>query len=348
MTLPDFTLPRVSSVSWPECLVTVQEVLTGGDVISPGAVARVLESCPDTVVRAMYGATEATVFSTSSAMTAPYRAGITVPVGRALDGVELHVLDERLDKVPAGTLGQLYISGVGTARGYFRRPDLTAQRFVANPFSSTGERMYRTGDFVRLSEDGVVEFAGRANDQVKVHGFRVELAEIESVLAGHPGVAHVAVVAREVQPGDKRLVAYAVAYGDLDIAALRERARDALPEYMVPAAFIAIEKLPLTANGKLDRAALPVPEFDTVSQATYEAPSDSTQETLCTIFSEILNVQQIGVNDSFFDLGGHSLLAMRLISRIRSEFGVELPVSTLFNTPTVAGLARNVLSAAAA
>jgi acyl-coenzyme A synthetase/AMP-(fatty) acid ligase/acyl carrier protein len=335
---------RVVADEAPDTFAGVREVLTGGDVIAPGAVARVLQACPDTVVRALYGATEATVFSTSSPMTAPYRAGSTVAVGRAMDGVVLHVLDERLDPVPAGTVGELYIAGVGVARGYLGRADLTAERFVANPFDGAGERMYRTGDLVRRSVDGVVEFVGRAGDLVKILGFRVELAEIEAVLATYPGIADAAVVAREVEAGERRLVAYVVPDGDapdvLDVTALRAHVRDALPEYMVPAAFVVIDELPLTANGKVDRAALPLPTFE--SGSGYRAPQGPTEQILCEVFAEVLGVDQVGVEDSFFDLGGHSLLAMRLLNRIRAELGVELPISALFDTPTVAGLARAI------
>jgi amino acid adenylation domain-containing protein len=331
---------RVVAEEAPQCLAGVREVLTGGDVIAPAAVQRVLDACPGIVVRAMYGATEATLFSTNAPMAAPYAAGSTVPVGRAMDDITLHVLDDRLAPVPADVVGELYIAGRGVARGYFGRPDLTAERFVANPFGAPGERMYRTGDLVRVNDDGLLEFVGRANDQVKILGFRVELAEVESVLAGHSGLAHVAVVARENRSREKRLVAYVVAESggtELDTAALRAHAKEALPEYMVPAAFVQVDGLPLTPNGKLDRRALPEPDFDGVS--TYRAPLDATQEVLCSIFAEVLEVPRVGIDDSFFDLGGQSLLAMRLISRIRSVLNVDLPISVLFDAPTVAGLA---------
>lgn len=331
---------RVVAEEAPENLSGVREVLTGGDVIAPAAVARVLEACPDTVVRAMYGATEATVFSTTSPMTAPYRAGRTVGVGSAMDGVTLHVLDERLDAVPPGTAGELYIGGTGVSRGYFGRPELTAERFVANPYAE-GERMYRTGDLVRQSADGALEFIGRSNDQVKILGFRVEPAEIEAVVASYPGVAHTVVTAREADAGDKRLVAYVVTDGqDMDVNGLRDHARQLLPEYMVPSAVVEIEELPLTANGKVDRGALPTPDFS--SSSAYKAPSTTVEKTLCAIFEQVLSADRVGVDDSFFDLGGHSLLAMRIVNRIRAELDKEVPPSALFNTPTVAGLARLV------
>ncbi len=330
---------RVIAEDAPECLIGVREVLTGGDVIAPTAVQRVLMASPDTVVRAMYGATEVTLFSTTSPMAAPYDAGAVVPVGSPMDGVRLHILDPGLAPVLDGVVGELYIAGRGLARGYFGRPDLTAERFVANPYGAPGERMYRTGDLVRINAAGLLEFVGRANDQVKILGFRVELAEVESVLAKYPGLAHVAVVARETDTGEKRLVAYVVPEASaVDTSALRAHATESLPEYMVPTAFVEVDSLPLTANGKLDRRALPEPEFDT--ESAYRAPADATQETLCAVFADVLGLPRVGVDDSFFDLGGQSLLGIRLVNRIQSALGVDLSIGDLFNAPTVAELAR--------
>ena len=328
---------RVLAEAAPESLAGVREVLTGGDVIAPSAVQRVLEVCPDTVVRAMYGQTEATAFVAHSPMTAPYRPGQTVPVGGPIDEVRFYVLDEYLTPVPAGEPGELYIAGRCLARGYFDRPDLTAESFVADPFTGSGERMYRTGDLVRLTPQGLVDFVGRANDQVKIRGYRVELAELETVLARHPGLTHVAVVAREVEPGEKRVAAYVVpGTADFDVADLRAHATRSLPEYMVPAAFVLVDALPLTPNGKVDRKALPAPDFGSAS--TYQAPRNPRQEILCGIFAEVLGVQRVGIEDSFFELGGQSLLAMRLISRVQAVLAVELSISDVFDAPTVAGL----------
>jgi amino acid adenylation domain-containing protein len=329
---------RVVAEEAPESLAGVREVLTGGDVIAPGAVARVLEFNPDIVIRAMYGATELTLFSTHSPMSAGHQAAGVVPLGGPMDNIALHILDDRLTPVGAGTVGELYITGRGLARGYFGRADLTAERFVANPFGDPGERMYRTGDLMRRNADGLLEFVGRAGDQVKIMGFRVELGEIEAVLAKHPGLAHVAVLAKESSTGEKRLVAYLVPEsGELDTAEVKAHATEALPEYMVPAAFLALDALPLTPNGKVDRRALPEPDFENVS--TYRAPVDARQEALCKVFADVLGVSQVGIDDSFFDLGGQSLLAMRLISRVRSTIGEELTIAVLFDIPTVAGLA---------
>ena len=202
---------RVVADEAPECFAGVREVLTGGDVISAKAVQQVLEACPDTVVRATYGATEMSSFITNSPMRAPYSMGLTVPVGRGMDNTRLHVLDEHLRPLPAGEVGDLYVAGDRLARGYYRRPDVTAERFVADPFAGAGQRMYRTGDQVRMRQDGLIEFVGRSGDQVKIRGYRVELAEVESVLARYHGLAHAVVVAREVEDGEKRLIAYVVA-----------------------------------------------------------------------------------------------------------------------------------------
>ncbi|MFD0904527.1 amino acid adenylation domain-containing protein, partial [Actinomadura sediminis] len=254
---------RVLAQEDPESLAGVREVLTGGDVIAPAAVRRVLDACPRTVVRAMYGATECTLFSTSSPLSGPFPERSPVPVGRPMDGVRVHVLDDRLAPVAPGEDGDVYISG-RLARGYHRRPDLTAERFVADPFGEPGTRMYRTGDRARWAPDGRLEFLGRADDQVKIRGFRIELGEIESVLAGHPALAHAAVAVDRGGPDGGRLVAYHVPASGPDARAadpaeLRAYLAGALPPYMVPAEFVEVEALPLTPNGKVDRRALPAP-----------------------------------------------------------------------------------------
>jgi len=350
---------RVIADEAPECFAGVREVLTGGDVISAKAVRLVLEACPDTVVRATYGSSELSLFVLSSPMRAPYSMGPVVPVGRGLDNIRLYMLDEQLRPLPPGEVGDLYVAGSRLARGYYRRPGVTAERFVADPFGGGGQRMFRTGDQVRVRQDGLIEFVGRSGDQVKIRGYRVELAEIESVLARYRGLAHAVVVARAVQDGEKRLIAYVVpeagtvgeASGGLggvvppgastvDIDGLQAHAKDLLPEYMVPSAFVTLDSLPLTPNGKVDREALPEPAEE--APAAYRAPQTPRQELLCSLFAEVLGVPRVGLDDSFFDLHGESLMAMRLVGSIQDRLGAELLVSDIFDTPTVAELDQQV------
>jgi acyl-coenzyme A synthetase/AMP-(fatty) acid ligase/acyl carrier protein len=269
-------------------------------------------------------------------MTAPYRLKGSVPIGGPLESVRTYILDERLEPVRESGVGELYVTGRGLARGYFGQPGLTAERFVADPFAGGGRRMYRTGDLVRQVE-GRLAFVGRVSDQVKIRGFRVALGEVEAVLAKYPGLAHVAVVAREGELGDQLLIAYVVPGTDgFDLAALRAHGARLLPEFMMPSAFVVVPALRLTPNGKIDRQALPEPDLS--SESAYEPPRNARQETLCAVFAEVLGVPQVGINDSFFKLGGQSLLAMRLISRIRSALQVDMTITEFFDAPTVAGL----------
>ncbi|MET7945121.1 amino acid adenylation domain-containing protein [Streptomyces sp. NPDC005302] len=334
---------RLMAEEDPACFAGVREVITGGDLISPTAVQRVLEHCPDTIVRCAYGPTETTLFASQAPWTTADTVPAPIPVGRPLDGMRAYILDETLALAPARVAGELHLAGTGLARGYFGRPDLTAERFVADPFGPAGSRMYRTGDLARWSPEGLLEFVGRADDQVKIRGFRIELAEIDAVLSRFPGLSQVAVTAREDQPGDKRLVAYIVAEAGNDTPdteALRTHAAGLLPEYMVPSAFMVLDQLPLTTNGKLNRRALPAPVFE--ADATGRGPRNPQEEILCGLFAEVLGVPTVGIDDNFFTLGGHSLLASRLISRIRTTLNVELPVPALFETPTIATLVEKL------
>ncbi|MFI5828672.1 amino acid adenylation domain-containing protein [Streptomyces sp. NPDC051578] len=327
---------RVMAEEHPQCFAGVKVVITGGDIVSPVAVRRVLEHCPDLLVRSNYGPTETTLFATSAPWRKASDVPAPVPIGRPLDGMSAHVLDDLLQPVPGGVTGELYLSGTGLARGYLNRPDLTSDRFVANPYGPPGSRMYRTGDRVRWTADGLIDFVGRADNQVKIRGFRIELPEIESVLAAFPGIRQVAVVAREDRPGDKRLVAYLVGDGEIDLGALDRHARRSLPAYMVPGTTLVLEKLPLTPNNKLDYRALPAPALPPREGRPARNPVEAT---LCGLFGDVLGVEGVGIDDDFFELGGHSLLATRLISRIRTAFDSELPVRALFEAPTVALLA---------
>ena len=332
---------RVIAEGAPETLSGVREVLTGGDVISPTAVARVLEVCPDIVVHASYGATEGSVLSTHLPLTRGAEIGSVVPLGDTLTGIDVHVLDDDLAPVAAGAVGEIYLAGEGVARGYAGQPDLTAERFVADPFGAPGARMYRTGDMARLRADGAVEFIGREDNQVKILGFLVELAEVEAALADHPGVAQFVVLARELEDGEKQLVGYVVPESDaLDTGALRTHIKTKLPDYMVPAVFVTLDSLPLTANGKVDRAAMPEPDFEDVRG--HRAPETPLQRDLCAIFASVLDLPDIGIDDSFFDVGGQSLQAMRLLNRIKSELRIELLINVLFDFPTVAELAAHI------
>src|SRR5947208_16212357 len=311
-------------------------VIVGGEACTAELVAR---WAPGRRMINAYGPTESTVVSTWSEPLSP---GGTPPIGRPIWNTRVYVLDGALSPVPVGIAGELYVTGAGLARGYLNRPGLTAERFVANPYGEPGSRMYSTGDVVRWSPDGELQFVGRAADQVKIRGFRVELGEVESALLDHPEVAEAVVVAREDEPGRKRLVAYLVAAAGSAVPAvseLRAFLARTLPDYMVPSALVVLEALPLSPNGKLDRRALPAPDLGAVAGAGYVAPRTDAEATLTGIWSEVLGVAQVGVEDNFFELGGDSILSIRVISRLRAAFRVELSPRTLFTTPTVAGLA---------
>ncbi|MGW0584306.1 amino acid adenylation domain-containing protein, partial [Streptomyces sp. NPDC002920] len=303
-----------------------------------------------TVLHNHYGPSETHVVTahTLPADRAAWPGG-TAPIGRPVWNTRVYVLDPALRPVPVGVAGELYVSGAGLARGYLDRPGLTAQRFVANPFTP-GERMYRTGDLAKWRPDGVLDFLGRTDDQVKVRGFRIELGEVEAALSAHPSVAQSAVVVREDRPGDKRLVGYLVPKGGntssdgktggVDLAALRAHLGEMLPEYMVPSALVVLETLPLTVNGKLDRRELSAPDY--AWSAPSREPSSVQEEILCRIFAEELNMPHIGVADNFFECGGHSLLAVKLVRRIRAIMGVDVSVRMLMEAPSVAGLAHRL------
>jgi non-ribosomal peptide synthetase component F len=240
---------------------------------------------------------------------------------------------------------ELYVGGAGVARGYLGRPALTAERFVPDPFGAPGSRLYRTGDLGRWRLDGTLEFLGRNDHQVKVRGFRIEVGEIEARLAEHPEVREAVVVAREDVPGDRRLVAYYVGAEGVEVETLRLHLSARLPEYMVPAACVRLEAMPLTPNGKLDRRALPAPEGGAYAARGYEAPADETEEALAGIWAEVLGVERVGRNDHFFELGGHSLLAVKVVSRVRELLEVDVPLGEVFGRPVLADFAQQVLDA---
>ncbi len=329
-----------------ELLRPVRQLLAGGEALSAPHVRRVLSELPDTRLINGYGPTENTTFTCCYPMQGPERIGSSVPLGWPIANTQVQMLDPHGQHVPIGVAGELCTGGAGLARGYLGRPDLTAERFIPNPFGEQGGRLYRTGDRARSLPGGEIELLGRIDQQVKIRGFRIEPGEIESLLAEHPEVRAAAVVVREDLPGGRGLVAYvAPAAGAApEAAALRSFLRTRLPEHMVPTHVAFLEGLPLTPNGKVDRRALaqaaPAPGLG--SEAPAVAPRSPIEELLAGIFAELLRAERVDVEESFFDLGGHSLLATQLVSRVRDVLGVEIAVRGVFETPTVTGLAAAV------
>ncbi|MFI2213210.1 amino acid adenylation domain-containing protein [Streptomyces sp. NPDC020141] len=313
-------------------------VLLGGEAV-PDSLWSLLRAAEGTMAYNLYGPTEYTI----NALGADVADSAASQVGRPIHNTRAYVLDSGLRPVPGGVPGELYLAGAGLARGYFERPAATAERFVADPFGEPGTLMYRTGDLVRWRADGGIDYLGRTDHQVKIRGFRIELGEIESAVAGLPGIAAAAVVVHTGPTGVKRLVAYTVpATGAASAEPVRLRAElsAALPEYMVPSVFVELAALPLTVNGKVDRAALPAPGLGDGDGG--RPPKDAREELLCRIFAEVLGLERVGVEDNFFELGGHSLLAMRLVGRIRAELGIPVQVGTVMSAPTVADVAARI------
>jgi hypothetical protein len=264
-----------------------------------------------------------------------------VPIGRPIANTQAYILNDALQPVPTGVNGELHIGGAGVARGYLNRPDLTAERFLRNPFSADPQaRMYKTGDVARWLPDGTIEYLGRNDDQVKVRGYRIELGEIEAQLVRHAQVKEAVVVAREQAGSEKQLVAYVTAANtEPAIDELRDFLKSALPVYMIPSAFVVLERIPLTPNGKADRSALPAPDIDAYATRQYEAPHGHMEEVLAGLWKELLHAERVGRHDDFFDLGGHSLLAMQVVVRLRVSLSVAIPMRSLFENPTVAQFA---------
>ncbi|GHF98715.1 hypothetical protein GCM10018791_07040 [Streptomyces zaomyceticus] len=317
-------------------------VLLGGEAV-PDGLWSLIAGTEGTMGYNLYGPTEYTI----NALGADVGESVTSCVGRPIFNTRAYVLDGALRPVPRGVPGELYLAGAGLARGYFARPALTAERFVADPFGAPGTLMYRTGDLVRWREDDGIDYLGRADHQVKIRGFRIELGEIESALAEAPEVSAAAVVVHTAGNGVKRLVAYTVPAPEsvptdpeAATAALRARLAATLPEFMVPSAFVELPALPLTVNGKVDRVALPAPVFADAGGG--RPPKDAREQLLCGIFADVLGLERVGVEDNFFELGGHSLLAMRLVGRIRDELGVPVQVGTVMSAPTVADVAARI------
>ncbi|MFD3522131.1 amino acid adenylation domain-containing protein [Streptomyces sp. NPDC058653] len=318
-----------------------KSLVFAGEALTTALVDRIRVAWPEARVVNGYGPSE-TFYVTSHVVPADGPGASGIPIGRPLGNLRAYILGPGLTPVAHGAVGELYMAGAGVGRGYHNRPALTAERFVADPFSPAGERMYRTGDLARWSEDGELEYTGRADSQVKIRGFRIEPGEVEAAVAAHPKVAQAAVIAR-TGAGGKQLVAYAVPAadsGELTTAELRAFVSERLPEFMVPAAFVTLERLPLSPNGKLDHKALPEPEL--AASTAYRAPRTPQEEVLAGLFADVLGVGKVGIDDNFFDLGGHSLRATRLVSRIRTVLRVDVPMRVVFQSPTVAGLAAHL------
>jgi amino acid adenylation domain-containing protein len=327
----------------PTAFNHLRNLLFGGEQVEPKWVQAVLNQGGPERLLHVYGPTETTTFASWYEITKLEAGAVTVPIGKPIANTGIYVLDEYFQPVPVGVLGELYIGGEGVARGYFRRPELTAEWFIPHPYSQKGgERLYRTGDVVRGRTDGSLEFIGRRDQQVKIRGFRIELGEIEAALNQYPAVRESVVILRNEEDGDKRLVAYLVVEQKKEAInkEIREYLRERLPEYMIPSVFMPLKSLPLTPNGKLDKRALPAPEGRRAElENSHVAPRSPIEEVLSGIWSEVLRVEQVGIHDNFFALGGHSLLATRLISRIREVLQIEMPLRSLFDQPTVAELA---------
>ncbi|KXK60740.1 thioester reductase [Micromonospora rosaria] len=319
-------------------------LLVGGEAISPALWGRIAELVASGVLRAVnvYGPTECTVDATAGWITGEHAPHI----GTVLPGLSLRLLDDTLTPVTPGEVGELYLAGSRVGRGYRRRPGLTAERFVADPDAVDGRRMYRTGDLCRQLPDGRLEYLGRADGQVKVRGHRIELGEIEATVAGHPAVVEAAVVLRDDPAGEPTLVAYYRATAAVDPTELRDRAAADLPAYMVPAAFVGLDRFPLTNSGKLDRAALPAPTGAAVPEAPAagDEPTGRVEELIASVWRHVLGASRISADDNFFKLGGHSLLAIKLVAGVRRELGLSLPVRAVYENPRLRDLARTIES----
>jgi len=338
--IPTPLAEQMMNLEWPP-ETALRTMLTGADTLheypSPKLPFQLVNN---------YGPTECTVVATSGFVESANRPGILPSIGKPIDNTHIYILDENLEQVPIGALGELYIGGAGVARGYRNHTDLTAEKFIPNPFSSDREsRLYRTGDFGCYLEDGQIAFAGRADDQVKIRGHRVETNEIIAVLGRHPAVQSSMVAPREDETGNKYLVAYVVTNPECEPAPkdLREFLRTFLPEYMVPAVFVRLEKLPLSSHGKVDRQALPCPDAEnTLRDEVFTSPRTAIESQIGAILGGLLGIKDIGVNDNFFLLGGSSFLGIQVIARVREKFGVEVPLRTLFEAPTIADLSAQI------
>ena len=336
-SVPSF-LDSILDAAPPADTLALRRLMLGGEALSGALVTRIQHALPSVEVVNMYGPTEACIDATYHVATPADLSAPVLPIGRPLTNYRAYILDRRLEPVGIGVMGELYLGGAGLARGYVNAPELTAERFVGDPFApSPGAKLYRTGDLARWRIDGCIEFLGRVDQQVKIRGFRVEPSEIEAQLRKQPGVREAAVIPHTTHAGT-RLVAYYCADKTTETETLRAAMASELPDYMVPAAFVKLDKLPLSANGKLDRKALPDPDKSAFAARAYEAPIGPTEQKMAALWAELLHVEKVGRHHNFFELGGHSLLAMTLIERMQQQ-GLAGDVRALFTTPTIAGLA---------
>jgi len=330
---------RLLALRWPTN-AALRMVLTGGDTLHTYP-ARDL---PFLLVN-NYGPTECAVVATSGLVTAQRSENRLPPIGRPISNTRVYILDEGMREVPVGTPGEIYIGGLGVARGYRNRPDLTQERFIPNPFEGDTSRLFKTGDSAQRLADGQIAFLGRFDEQIKIRGFRIEPNEIVAALNEHPAVSQSVVVAREITEGDSRLVAYFVPRADhiATVSELRDFLGARLPAYMVPAMYVSLDTIPLTPNGKVDRAALPVPDAsNTLGEDVFHAPRTEVEQAVAGILAPLLGVERVDVEANFFSLGGHSLLGIQLISRVRDSLGVELSLRTVFEAPSVAELSAEI------
>jgi len=336
-TVPSAIAELVRNQGVPDSVNTIN---LAGEPLSTALVNEIYDLGTVERVNDLYGPSEDTTYSTWTRREAQAPASI----GRPIANTRVYLLDASLQPVPIGVPGEIYLAGDGITRGYLNRPELTAEKYLHDPFGAEGEKLYRTGDLARYRHDGSLEYIGRLDHQVKLRGFRIELGEIETALETHTLVETARVIIREDHPEIKQLVAYVVATDaiQIDPTELREHVYKSLPIYMVPQAFITLTEIPLTPNGKLDRKALPTPDRSSSADTKYVPPQNETEEQLAAMWSELLGIEQIGINDDFFSLGGHSLVAMQVVSRIMQSMGVQLPLETMFDSPTIARLAETV------
>jgi len=322
-------------------------LLAGGESLSVGHVLKAVKNLRGCELVNGYGPTENTTFTCCYRVAANWSGAQSVPIGRPLKGTQVYVLDPQLQPVPIGVPGELFAGGDGLARNYVCRPQLTQEKFIPNPFGPGGSRLYRTGDLARWLPDGNLEFLGRLDEQVKIRGYRVEPGEVEATLERYPNLRKGLVIAKADRTGAKQLVAYVVASvrGALNISALREFLSSKLPPYLVPSHFVELKQLPLNANGKVDRSALPEPRLEQTDENEPSLPRNPTETSLVAMWQELLDCRAIGIHQNVFHLGCHSLLVTQAISRIAKVFGVELAVKTIFENPTIAKLAERVVEA---